>query len=468
MDEEITFYTPATGLPDLEAKIAFGLARIGIEAYGSESVEIEPLNGFYKIKAFGAKDELEKAFNLLAQRILSSNYLLNQTPGITSGSANKLSFKADEKASLELYIDLPNYLSENLKSEPICRHQERGLQKVSAVIGLASATSYHHARDLINIQVDRYGIHRPTNPKYICKVCSMLALLGIWFSTFVFSIGKNREVFVVVVPLPKRKISGVELLYLLSIQHHTRKDRIKSDIPQNLLPLAFLSRIPSSADFLRKFDLFFAVLSKQRVYHVDALFKIHLDDYISYISANSYNVSTIDLLIRKAALSAFSVLNELIVFKRRADISKFARLYSQETSAENYFNLLYPETSRYLLKEVGMIRQEIIENQAIASLARTLRYFVRERKYQYVDNIRNARKDSKDFEETIAMMLREGRLRLEQNEKIHLPTEKEVREVFGLANESFDETKTALAILAFTFPTKKDEEVEIMEEVPND
>jgi len=28
----ITLYTPATGFPDLEAKIAYGLARIGIEA----------------------------------------------------------------------------------------------------------------------------------------------------------------------------------------------------------------------------------------------------------------------------------------------------------------------------------------------------------------------------------------------------------------------------------------------------
>jgi CRISPR type I-A-associated protein Csa5 len=94
-----------------------------------------------------------------------------------------------------------------------------------------------------------------------------------------------------------------------------------------------------------------------------------------------------------------------------------------------------------------------------------LRYFIRERKYGYADDIRNARKDSRDFEETIARMLREGRLRLEQKEKIHLPTEDEIKEVFRLANENFEATKTALVILAFSFPSKVEQTAENIEEV---
>ncbi|MGQ9510250.1 MAG: type I-A CRISPR-associated protein Csa5, partial [Thermodesulfobacteriota bacterium] len=120
-------------------------------------------------------------------------------------------------------------------------------------------------------------------------------------------------------------------------------------------------------------------------------------------------------------------------------------------------NLLYPETTKYLLKEVAMISSEIIENSALGSLARTLRYFIREKKYGYADDIRNARKEAMDFEETIAKMLREGRLRLEQKEKIHLPTDEEMKEVFKLANQDFEATKTALVILAFSFPPKTDE-----------
>jgi len=111
-----------------------------------------------------------------------------------------------------------------------------------------------------------------------------------------------------------------------------------------------------------------------------------------------------------------------------------------------------------------MIKPEIIENAAISSLAQTLRYFIRDKKYHYADDIRNARKDSKDFEKTLEKMLREGRLRLTQNEKIHLPSENEVKELFRLANEDFDEVKTALVILALSFPTKREE---IKEEVQN-
>lgn len=43
----LTLYTPATGFPDLEVKIAYGLARVGIEA-GCET-QVVPLKGFYQV-----------------------------------------------------------------------------------------------------------------------------------------------------------------------------------------------------------------------------------------------------------------------------------------------------------------------------------------------------------------------------------------------------------------------------------
>jgi len=41
----ITLYTPATGFPDLEVKIAYRLARVGIEAFGMEKVAIPDKRG---------------------------------------------------------------------------------------------------------------------------------------------------------------------------------------------------------------------------------------------------------------------------------------------------------------------------------------------------------------------------------------------------------------------------------------
>ena len=110
-----------------------------------------------------------------------------------------------------------------------------------------------------------------------------------------------------------------------------------------------------------------------------------------------------------------------------------------------------------------MIPQDIIENSSLSSLAKTLRYFIRKRKYSYADDIRNATKESRVFEETIAKMLREARLRYEQEEYIHLPKEDEIKEVFKLANQDFESTKTALIILAFSFPQKSEEDLETEE-----
>ncbi len=474
MAEETILYTPGTGFPDLETKIAYGLARIGIEAYGVEKVKIIDTGGFYQVIVGGEIGKIENAFNMLCRRLLSSSYIPFSTPGITGRSAESVTVNEKDNFSLSLY-QMPVSISENKGSEAICRHKDKGLEKISTVIGFSASTSYHHRRDGLDVSIQQRIPRRPTDPKNICKACGMLALLGTWYATFIFSI-TDREV--IVIPLPKDQISGERLQEIFSLQHQIRKDWISQKIPQTLIPLAFLSKIPSSADILEVFDLYVAVMGRQQGYHVEGLFLIPIDNYLSFLRASSYNIASVDTMIREDAFGAFQELDNLILNNSLSSLHKFARLYAQETSPKNssWVNLLYPETAKYLLKkylvkEAGMIDSTIIENKALGSLARTLRYFVRQRKYSYADDIRNARKESRVFEETIAKMLREGRLRLEQKEKIHLPNEEEIKEVFRLANgNEFDKVKTALVILAFSFSsTVEREEVstETFEEVQN-
>ena len=71
----ITLYTPATGFPDLEIKIAYGLARVAIEAVGIEKVSIHNNGGFYSVIINISESEcgkLDKTFNLVCKRLLSS------------------------------------------------------------------------------------------------------------------------------------------------------------------------------------------------------------------------------------------------------------------------------------------------------------------------------------------------------------------------------------------------------------
>jgi len=126
--------------------------------------------------------------------------------------------------------------------------------------------------------------------------------------------------------------------------------------------------------------------------------------------------------------------------------------------------------------EVAMISPDIIENPSVQAPAKTLRYFIIERKYGYVDDIRNARKNSRDFEETISKMLREAELRRVQQEhdkasgkevknRVYIPKSQEIQEIFRLASQDFESTKLALVILAFTFPMQT--ELSPNEEIKN-
>ncbi|MEW6482670.1 MAG: hypothetical protein AB1397_06725 [bacterium] len=120
----IKLYTPATGFPDLEAKIAYGLARVGIETFGMEKATIQDNGGFYTIAIDTNEDEfdkIEKTFNMLCKRLLSSSYIPFSTPGVAGRSAEGVSVTENEIFSLDSYRPII-FNAENKKSENICRH----------------------------------------------------------------------------------------------------------------------------------------------------------------------------------------------------------------------------------------------------------------------------------------------------------------------------------------------------------
>jgi hypothetical protein len=120
----IIFYTPATGFPDLEVKIAYGLARVGIEAFGVEKVTIEDRGGFYTINIEANENDLKKpddTFNLLCKRLLSSSYIPFSTPGIAGRSAESIRVTESETFSLNIYKSMA-LNSANKKPDNICKH----------------------------------------------------------------------------------------------------------------------------------------------------------------------------------------------------------------------------------------------------------------------------------------------------------------------------------------------------------
>ncbi|HBY57583.1 MAG TPA: type I-A CRISPR-associated protein Csa5 [Candidatus Atribacteria bacterium] len=476
----IELFTPIIGYPDLEIKIAYGLARIGIEADCEPC--IIPQNSFYKIvfKDCSIK-KINETFLLIAKRLLSSDRFFNL--GIKAKDKSKYPVNPNTINRLEKIdiIKLYNSLqieNSDFKRTKLCGH--RNLPKFGAVKessklgGLVLLTSSHAGKPYFrNRRFDTFNLS-------LCETCGYLAVLGLFSFGFFIQMGsgKNRK-YGVVLPIPRKVLKNENLLNLLSLQKTLHNFWLSDLQPLRTFTISLLAKVPSLSDIVNNFQLNFHLSLASKDNRGDTIIEqtalIDTMLFSHFISSSSYNSATVIKLLGTSKMppkiSSLTELSNILLNHRTENLLRFVRLYVvPETSTNNWKNLLYLPTAKYLLKEIAMISPEIIENPSLGSLARTLRYFIRERKYGYADNIRNAGKESKDFEETIAKMLREGRLRLEQKKKIHLPTDEEVKEVFKLANDNFEKTKIALVILAFSFPAKIEDEMpeNIEEEAQND
>jgi len=474
----ITLYTPATGFPDLEVKIAYGLTRVSIES-GFEPIII-PQKGFYQIEIKNfSSDKFRESFFMFLNRLLSVNKFYDL--GVKARYKNK--YSVTEKVFKEIQKLLQNYGFEqifslrqisdfNFKKETFCRHKD--IKKFGGSSGLILLSSFHAGKPYFRDKIfDKFNLN-------LCEICGYLAVLGLYSFGFIIQMGsgKNKK-YMITLPIPEKEIGINQLYVLMSIQKRLHNFWLSDLLPMKTFLIGLLAKVPSLNDIINELQLQFhlTLVSKdnqgdtvvEQTAFVDTL------SFSRYISVSPYNIVTVENLlgnyIKKPKVSSLIELVASLDNFDRNSLLKFARLYVQETSTNNWTNLLYLETTKYLLKEVAMIKKEIIENPALQSLARTLRYFIKERKYGYADDIRNARKDSRDFEETIAKMLREGELRRVQQEQdiqagkkvknwIYLPKEDEIKEVFRLANEDFESTKLVLVMLAFSSPAKVEEEVE--------
>ena len=366
-----------------------------------------------------------------------------------------------------------------MKRNKFCGHED--IISFGGRTGLILLSSFHAGKPYFR---DR---RNDTFNLPLCETCGYLEVLGL--NSFGFNIqmgvGKIRK-YAVVLPIPKIVLTYTNLQILLSLQK-TLHNFWLSDVQHlRTFTIGLLAKVPSISDIVNDLQIAFhlSLVSKDKKGDtvVEQIAFINTLPFSKFISHSPYNSATVDKLLGCSKIhpkvSSLIEITNILEHGGKSSLPKLARLYVQETSSNNFKNLLYQETAKYLLKEVAMIKQEIIENPALGSLARTLRYFIRKQKYGYADDIRNARKESRDFEETIAKMLREDELRRVQQEKdkkqgkkienwIILPKEQEIKEVFRLANEDFESTKTALIILTFSFPTRAEEEIETPEEIQN-
>ncbi len=460
-------HTPGTGYPELEAKIAFGLARVGLEC--SDGVEIEPQPGFYRVTVEASANELNKALRTLANRGLGAEHQYLGQPGIQVRWYRRYLPEPSELQDVTEVYGRPTTGARSEFRDNMCGHAaveawggSKGfILMASPSVGKPAKRDRPHSED--NLRLCSH-----------CGAMAMLATLNFVFQAQIGDIGDRDAKKAVITPIPQQPISA-DLLTRMQAAQKMMPDRIaRGDLPGRTVPLAFVAQSRSAAQLLTEASclahtVIFDPSARDRVI---ATHFTSIDSYARFADASAFNTATVRWMLSSAPplvdplMQLCRMLTDSNLTARRKTAGIFARSYVAGVSPDDP-RLLYSATASYIGEDVLMIPPEIMTNESINSVASMLRYFVRKRNYGFVDNIRNARYGSHDLERTLSQVLRQAQAEAasatEGEARVWLPDDEEVTEVITLASESveaFENVKLALALLGLSRWRGKEKEPE--------
>lgn len=455
----LTLYTPGTGFPDLEAKIAFGLARVAVEA--GRQVTLQPLVGLYRIDVESDAAQFNEAFRLLVQRMLTS-LRVYFVPGIQPKYRKNFPPLEDghlaewiEDTDIASMFNAPDQQQKETMNLAMCGHDLVQVPPFGGKTGLMLFASSHAG--MPSERDRRSGDGHNTK---LCSACGLLAVLAVHTCCFHWTLGtgSNRHSTTATL-LPQIPMDTLALSHLIAAQKMLSGEWLSDVLPLRVVPMAVAAKFPHVNEVARLCGNVFhlVMFDSGNRDRVEGTIIHAMDPLAKFLSASPHNCATVQLLLRGAPkVAPLTALTEAIGLSgaeaARPLAMKFARLFAQEAAPPNatYPRLLYHQTAHYLMEVMCVIPPQIIDNDAVNSVAGTLRYFVTARNYSYVDSLRNAREGTTEFEDTLAKMLREARVRSE-DENVWMPADQDIKEVIKLADEDFEATKTALVLLSLTW-----------------
>jgi hypothetical protein len=466
MSNGVTFYTPGTGLPDFEMRIALGLCAAALNVVEPEKVFFREEFDRYEITVLDGPDvsaKIQNSLGWLCQNRLADQALLLRTPGFRPLHLDK---QAKGVAAFGVQLSKTNHVLQNVFNDKprirmgahdfACLHTE---SKEPPIFGALLAFSPYLGQPPKR--------NNPTNQTTlpICPYCSVTGLAGTVGFQIDLSIShpdrskKERYFFL---PRFASKVEGTVLARYISATKHIRGNI--EDIPSSAATIGLLSLYPHVVDSL--YDA------------VDTFYVGRLD---SSGNAPRYGYVT-EQPISKTVQFLLSVYNralvqkcyrmdtrsELLGFLAKAFQNKdgkaaldFARSYVGATDAKS---MLPPTAAEFISREVYAMDRSLLEGEkfrVIKEVADMLQYFVRERNFGFVDNLRKAR-DIDEFMKLFLDAQREAQsavLDPKKQYKPFLPSQATQQQVLLLANESenqFRAIQTLIALMAFTYFRKED------------
>lgn len=425
----LTLMTPATGFPDLEAKIAFGLAWIVGQAGDVDEVdyELEPQPAYYLLHVtgngrLGDVDTLVEAINA-GFREVASRYLAAESlyylPGIQSkyrknypsvnkagGSSTTLKPEFDAARLDQVYSlalpGVPEQLPRLPGSHNMCGHDlpafggSQGL-----ILGVSSHAGKPYKRDAAG---NRFNLG-------LCSICGSMAVLGTTWASFRGLAGPrerpSQQATVIVDLIPRVKLCREQLEGLFAAQKDAEGAYLGPFIPVGLFPLLFLARFPQSAEVVKQAEAELHVTrfdpSSRGQERMAGQEEIAAYEVASFVAASPFNAATVENLVDPkgdaVAIEGLQALMQALTAietrERQEGMARFAREYHEFTLGRAGSPAgagLYRKTFEYLTQaEVTGVSQEIIEEPAVNQWAEVLRYFANQGNYGFVDAVRTAK-----------------------------------------------------------------------------
>lgn len=466
----IILQTPGTGFDDFESRIALGICRVALDCFDPEQVILEESFDRYLVHIDTEEDKKSDVAKSLAYwciRTLSDQNMLLKTPGF-----RPLHLDKQAKSITDFGIAIRNTSEEIL--EPYRLNTPEHIRKG------AHDSSCGHDNDgmfgsLLAFSPQLGQPPKRNNPAHqitlkLCSVCGALGLLGtISFQTGVpvsrnGRLTKERYFFM---PRFRGRTTGSMLqAYIAAVKHIQPR---LNNVPTNSALLALLSSYPHISRIIREHLAEASILPVFFVARVDSsgnapryqhFEERNIDAELMFLGANPYNVALAQSTYRyaKDKPELLQLLSKTLQFKQYQDAVSFCREYVSTTEGKQ---LIYIESSRHIAKEVLGMDEKLIDNPHIGAVASMLKYFVRERRFGYVDNLRSSR-TPEEFEKHLLSAQRDAAsiyYSAETNRiKPYMPNETNFRETLKALNiADFERVKTLICLLAFSFSDKKEE-----------
>lgn len=412
MTTTLTLYTPGTPFPDLEAKIAFGLARLAVEV--CTDLQMAWDGARYQITVRGNGDlhgRLRLALQAVCRRLLGSEmaYLL---PGIQSKYRHLYrpdsdAFPYKDGAAIDVYLAPPT--GGGSAGHTVCGHRKLGNQPLpnyggSAKGGLLLVHSPHAGKPYARNRVDR-RLQQP-----LCAACGLVAILGTHSACvradLVSREGSRRPPVAVVTPVPRKAVGLAQVRQWLAAQPYANGGRVPGEVPATCLPLVLLTTYPHLAELVQDTaaDLHVAAFGADSRGNYTRLLSQHLtaaQRLARFVVADPRCAATVARLVRPRSgqrldTAPLQLLNTFLHTDGPEAAASAAVRFAREylVSQEGYG--LDPAVARYLIEEVEAMEKPTVSavfaDPAVQAVGRALRYFTfTEQNYGFVDAIRNAR-----------------------------------------------------------------------------